>query len=107
MANNKVKVPADGAAALEVELRLAAGRFVATAAPDDAFLEFAMEQDGAVMNMTHTWTSPAARGRGFASKITLCAFQHCLAQGMKVRPSCTFISGRFLRKHPEFKDICV
>ena len=49
----------DGAdASLEVELREDAGRFVAAAAPDNAYLEFVMEQDGAVMNMTHTWTAP-------------------------------------------------
>ena len=98
----------DGAdASLEVELREDAGRFVAAAAPDNAYLEFVMEQDGAVMNMTHTWTAPAARGNGFAGKITLFAFQHCRANNLRVRPSCTYISGRFLSKHPEFKDICV
>ncbi len=101
------KLPADGAAALEVELRAEAGRFVAAAAPSDAYLEFAMEQDGSVMNMNHTYTAPAARGNGFAGKITLFAFTHCQSHGLKVRPTCTYISGRFLGKHPEFKDICV
>eukprot|EP00946_MAST-07B_sp_MAST-7B-sp1_P003896 g3896.t1 len=74
----------DGAdASLEVELREDADRFVAAAAPDNAYLEFVMEQDGAVMNMTHTWTAPAARGNGFAGKITLFAFQHCRANNLR------------------------
>ena len=95
------------AAAESVEVELRGSRFVAKSMPDDAYLEFTMEQEGTIMNMLHTWTAPKARGKGMAGKITLKAFEHCQANNLKVRPSCTYISGRFLEKHPGFKEICV
>jgi predicted GNAT family acetyltransferase len=73
----------------------------------DCFLEFAMDENSKIMDMYHTFVHESGRGKGLAEKITLVAFKHCKQQNLQVKPSCSYISSRFLSKHPEFKDICV
>jgi predicted GNAT family acetyltransferase len=85
------------------QVKLDGTKFVAVGF--DAHLEFTLDNN--VMDMYHTYTAPSARGQGLAGIITLFAFQHCKKENIQVRPSCSYISTRFLHKHPEFRDICV
>lgn len=56
------------------------------------------------MVMTHTETPPALRERGIGERLVLGSLQQVRAQGLKVRPLCSFV--RFvLSKHPEFQDL--
>jgi hypothetical protein len=49
------------------------------------------------MDMLHTFTSKRARGRGLAAVVTRAAFEYCTEEGLSVRPSCTYISERFMQ----------
>ena len=94
------------ATSAELTVSKCGNRFVADAFPDAAFLEFVME-DNNVMDMVHTFVAPAGRGKGLAGIITKAAFQNCKELSYKVRPSCTYIAGRFLDLHPEYRNLCV
>ena len=98
----------------DLDVVLRGKKFVASQFPNDVFLEFVLEfgtgkgsKLASVMNMVHTFVAPSGRGRGLAEAMTLHAFQHCIQKKMKVRPSCSYINGRFLDQHPAFRDICV
>ena len=88
----------------ELEITLQGNKFVVVAIPS-CFLEFVMEDN--VMNMIHTFVDIDGRGQGLAGKLCMVAFKHCQKEKLQVKPSCTYISGRFLIKHPEFAGICV
>lgn len=67
-----------------------------------AFASYRQAAD--VLMMTHTETPPALRERGIGERLVLGSLQQIRAQGLKVRPSCSFV--RFvLSKHPEFQDL--
>lgn len=57
------------------------------------------------MDMYETFVPPEYRGKGVAGKLVEAAFKHCAASDVLVRPSCTYISGRFVPKHPEYEEI--
>ncbi len=45
------------------------------------------------------------RGQGLAEQLALAAFQKARAFGIKILPSCPYLTERFLPKHPEFSDV--
>jgi len=57
-----------------------------------------------VMWLTHTETPPALRGRGLAAQVVRAAFDHARAQGLKVRPACSYVRA-YLRRHPDLQDL--
>ena len=86
-------------------ISLAGDRFVVTATPDKGFLSF--EVTDGVLDMQHTFVDGSLRGQGIAGLLCTFAFEHSRASALKVRPTCTYISGNFLRKHPEYNDLVV
>jgi predicted GNAT family acetyltransferase len=84
---------------------LAGDRFVVTAMPDKGFLSF--EVAGGVLDMQHTFVDGSLRGQGIAGLLCTFGFEHCRAEKLQVRPSCSYISGNFLAKHPEYNDMVV
>ena len=95
--------------AMAVELEIALGscgtRFEVVCSPEDGHLEFRTSDDGKVLDMYHTFVGIPMRGQGVASKLCVAAFEHCRRENLKVRPSCSYISGRFLLKHTEYSDL--
>ena len=61
---------------------------------------------GDVLDLTHTGTEPAFRGRGLAGAVTAAALDDVRARGEKVHPSCPF-AVTFLDDHPEYADLRV
>jgi predicted GNAT family acetyltransferase len=59
--------------------------------------------DGAVA-ITHTETPAALRERGIGSELVLGALAHIRAQGLKVRPLCSF-ARHVIARHPEVQDL--
>ncbi|MCA6217752.1 N-acetyltransferase [Ideonella sp. B7] len=57
-----------------------------------------------VMDMLHTGVPPALEGRGIAAKLVAAALAHARAQGLKVRPSCSYVAV-YMRRHPETADL--
>ncbi len=64
----------------------------------------AFVRHGNVLDLTHTGTDPAFRGRGLASAVTAAALDEVRSRGEKVRPSCPFAAA-FLDQHPEYADL--
>ncbi len=56
-------------------------------------------QDG-VMLMTHTEVPPRLEGRGIAAALVHAALAHAAAQGLKVRPLCSYVRS-YMQRHPE------
>lgn len=57
-----------------------------------------------VMDLYHTESPPSLAGRGVGSKLIRTALISARAQGLKVRPTCSFVAA-YLKRHPEFADI--
>jgi predicted GNAT family acetyltransferase len=51
------------------------------------------------VDITHTFTPPAARGRGLAARLAAAAFAWAAARGAAVRPSCSYISDTYAPAH--------
>lgn len=60
-------------------------------------------RDG-VMELYHTESPPALAGRGVASQLIRTALLSARGQGLKVRPTCSFVAA-YLKRHPEFADL--
>ena len=56
--------------------------------------------DGNVMAVTHTEVPPALEGRGIAGALVQAVLDHAQANGLKVRPLCSYARA-YMRRHPE------
>jgi uncharacterized protein len=59
---------------------------------------------GAVMVMHHTGVDPALQGQGIAAALVQAALAHARAEGLTVRPLCSYVA-TYLRRHPEERDL--
>lgn len=57
-----------------------------------------------VMWVTHTGVPSSLRGQGVAARLVEAALAHARAQGLKVRPSCSYVVS-YMRRHPETLDL--
>ncbi|TVU14522.1 hypothetical protein EJB05_37997, partial [Eragrostis curvula] len=70
-----------------------AGRFET---PDgEAFLEYRLPSP-AVMDVVHTYVPRSKRGQGLAARLCDAAFAHARGHGMRVVPTCSYVSVRTL-----------
>lgn len=85
-----------------IEHRPEARRFETTI---DGLLSVAEYQlrDG-VMHMTHTGVPPALQGRGIAARLVQAALDHARAEGLKVRPLCSYVRV-YMQRHPQTLDL--
>jgi predicted GNAT family acetyltransferase len=88
--------------ASEVLHNEAASRFELHAQGQVSFAQYHLV-DG-VMWITHTETPPPLQGRGLAARVVRAALDHARAQGLKVRPACSYVRA-YLRRHPEQQDL--
>ncbi len=71
----------------------------------DGHIAFASyRQSGDVLTMTHTETPSALRERGIGERLVVGTLQQMRAQGLKVRPLCSFVR-HVISRHPEFQDL--
>ena len=85
-----------------VRQNIARSRFELDVGGDMAFANYFISEG--VVAITHTETPPALRGRGIGSQLVLGMLAHIRAQGLKVRPLCSFAS-RVIAQHPEVQDL--
>lgn len=60
-------------------------------------------QEGGTLDFYRTFVPESARGKGLAERLALAGFAFAEEIGAKVVPSCPYISGAFLERHPEWK----
>jgi len=60
---------------------------------------------GKELDLYHTYVPEVFRGRGMAEKLCKAAFEHAQANGLTVLPSCAYISGAYLKRHPEYEPL--
>ena len=96
-------VNASRGATLDVHHEPAAHRFVARIGAVEAVLEYD-SLDANTLEYHHTFVPPALRGGGIASQLTAFALRYARENGVKVRPTCPFVS-RYVARHPEFQPL--
>jgi predicted GNAT family acetyltransferase len=74
------------------------GRFVARIGDAEAYLVY--ERGERVLDIVHTYTPPALRGRDLAAALTRAALAYARAEGLRVVPTCSYTQ-RFLARHPD------
>ena len=84
--------------AIAVRHNAQASRFEAQVDGQLARCEYRLH-DG-VMVLFHTEVPPALEGRGIGATLVRAALAHAAAEGLRVRPRCSFVSA-YLARHPE------
>ncbi len=88
---------------LKVEHEAASGRFT-TRVDGGGLAECVYILGNGVMNIVHTEVPRSARGHGVAAVLVDAALGHARAQGLRVRPSCSYVRSH-MRRHPETLDL--
>ena len=78
------------------------GRFVLRIGAEEAFLGYARRGD--VLDLQHTWTPPALRGRDVAARLTAAAFAYARAGDLKILPTCSYVR-HYVADHPELRSL--
>ena len=89
--------------AIQVEHDAAGSRFVIRLEGQEAMLRY--RQQGPVVDFFSTFVPEALRGRGLAEKLCQAAFEQAKTHHWTVIPSCSYISGAYLRRHPEYQPL--
>ncbi len=66
--------------------------------------ECAYRRRDGVATFFHTEVPPALQGRGVAAALVAAALQWARAEGLRVRPSCSYVAA-YMRRHPETQDL--
>lgn len=64
----------------------------------------AYRRDGPWLVLHHTEVPPALQGRGLAAVLVQAALDWARAQGLAVRPTCSYVAA-YMRRHPETQDL--
>ena len=64
---------------------------------DEYYVEYNLLEQN-VLDCVHTFVPPSGRGKGLAGKLVVAAFEYCIKNNCKIKPSCTYISDTFLKK---------
>ena len=89
--------------ALPVDHDQSAHRFCITLEGYEACLMYRLT--GNEIDLYHTYVPEVFRGRGVAEQLCKAAFEYAKAKGLTVVPSCSYISGAYLKRHPEYAPI--
>jgi hypothetical protein len=90
-------------APLEVAHEEANHRFVARLEGYEACLMY--RRRGGELDFYHTYVPEAFRGRGVAEQLCKAGFEYAKAAGVVVIPSCSYVSGAYLKRHPEYRAL--
>jgi len=61
-------------------------------------------RQGDVLLMTHTEVPPELQGRGIAARLVQAALDWARAEGLRVRPLCSYVAV-YMRRHPQTQDL--
>ena len=57
------------------------------------------------LELYHTYVPEVFRGRGVAEQLCQAAFEYATANNLTVIPSCSYIAGAYLKRHPEYEPL--
>ena len=83
---------------LSIEHLPAQARFQAVVEGHICFADYRLE--AGAMVVTHTEVAPKLEGRGIAGELMRALLDHASANGLKVRPLCSYARA-YMRRHPE------
>ncbi len=86
----------------EVQHQPEAARFVVNTAQGLALCSYRVQDGVAVLH--HTLVPPALEGRGIAAALVKAALAWARAQGLRVRPTCSYVAA-YMQRHPETQDL--
>ncbi len=78
-------------------------RFVVRLDGQEAELNY--RQRAGEIELHRTYVPEAFRGRGVAERLGDAAFAYAKAQGLTVIPSCSYLGGAYLSRHPEHRSL--
>ncbi|MCA0241989.1 MAG: N-acetyltransferase [Proteobacteria bacterium] len=64
----------------------------------------AYRRQGELLLFTHTEVPVALEGRGIAAALVKAALDGARAEGLRVRPLCSYVA-TYMRRHPETQDL--
>lgn len=70
-----------------------------------AHLDYEVDADAAVMNITHTFVPPEMRGQGAAKQLCDAAYERARAEHLLVLPSCSYVSDNYAARNPDVHDV--
>jgi predicted GNAT family acetyltransferase len=77
-------------------------RFVIYADSNEVYVEYTMADNE--INLYHTYTHPALRGKGLAAQVVRAALEFAKENKLKVVPTCSYVQS-FIAKHGEYKEL--
>ena len=87
---------------LPIEHHPARGRFQTVVEGRTCVADYRLDQG--VMTITHTEVPPPLEGRGIAAELVRALLDHARANGLKVRPVCSY-ARVYMRRHPDTADL--
>jgi predicted GNAT family acetyltransferase len=78
----------------------AGSRFTILLEGSEAVLQY--RRSGKEIDLCSTFVPEELRGQGLAERLAKAAFEYAKSQHLAVRPSCSYISGAYLKRHPEY-----
>ncbi|HNT40051.1 MAG TPA: GNAT family N-acetyltransferase [Rubrivivax sp.] len=88
--------------AVAIDHRVEASRF--EAAYPEGVAVCVYRREGDVVLITHTEVPSALEGRGIAAALVQAALDWARAQGLRVRPLCSYVVA-YMRRHPQTQDL--
>jgi uncharacterized protein len=89
-------------ASIPIVHRAEASRFEARLSEGLALCVY--RRDGDVLLLTHTEVPMALEGRGIAAELVRASLDWARAEGLRVRPLCSYVAA-YMRRHPETQDL--
>ncbi len=77
-------------------------RFVIYVEGNEVYVEYTMRNNE--INLHHTYTDPALRGKGLAAQVVRAALEFAKENNLKVIPTCSYVQA-FIAKNDEYKEL--
>jgi len=77
-------------------------RFIIYLDENEVYVEYKMEGD--IINLYHTFTDPALRGKGLAAQVVRAALEYAKENNRKVIPTCSYVQS-FISKNDGYKEL--
>jgi predicted GNAT family acetyltransferase len=87
---------------MDVRVEHEPGRFFARVEGEVAELVYERRDD--VLDVHHTYTPPALRGRDVAARLTEAAFAYAREERLRIVPTCSY-TRRYLDQRPELRAL--